>query len=166
MSIFGVCGNGGWRTWFAVLGVLRSRSSLRGRAGARQRLRPGRRPDSMYNLTAQMGAQAWWNAGYTGNGVDVAVIDTGVSPVQGLDAPGKVVYGPDLSLESQAPNLPNLDTNGHGTFMAGLIAGHDAALTAPYCERPGLGLPGHGAGRPHRLAQGRRPPTAASTSPR
>src|SRR5207302_1195067 len=69
----------------------------------------------------------WWNAGYTGQGIDVAEIDSGVSPVQGLDAPGKIVYGPDLSLESQAPNLTNLDTYGHGTFMAGLIAGDDGA---------------------------------------
>jgi len=90
----------------------------------------------MYNLTAQMGASAWWNAGYTGQGVDVAVIDTGVSPVQGLNSPGKVVYGPDLSLESQNPKLTNLDTNGHGTFMAGLIAGHDSSLTAPYSSAP------------------------------
>jgi serine protease AprX len=93
-------------------------------------------PYSMYNLTAQMGAPAWWNAGYTGQGVDVAVIDTGVAPVRGLDSPGKVVYGPDLSLESQNPSLRNLDTNGHGTFMAGLIAGHDPSLTAPYSSAP------------------------------
>jgi serine protease AprX len=79
----------------------------------------------MASTTAYMGAQAWWGAGYTGKGIDVAVIDTGVAPVQGLDAPGKVVYGPDLSFESQAPNLRNVDTNGHGTFMAGLIAGND-----------------------------------------
>ena len=56
--------------------------------------------------------------------------------MQGLDAPGKVVYGPDLSLESQAPNLRNLDTYGHGTFMAGLIAGRDASSTAPYASAP------------------------------
>jgi serine protease AprX len=49
---------------------------------------------------------------------------------------GKVLYGPDLSLESQAPNLRNLDTNGHGTFMAGLIAGKDASLTSPYATAP------------------------------
>ena len=81
-------------------------------------------------LTAQyLGATTWWNAGYTGKGIDVAVIDSGVSPVAGLDAPGKVVYGPDVSLESQAPNLTNFDTYGHGTFMAGLIAGNDADYT-------------------------------------
>ena len=88
--------------------------------------------NSMFNTTLYTGATSWWTAGYTGKGVDVAVIDSGVSPVAGLDTPGKLVYGPDLSLESQVPNLRNLDTYGHGTFMAGLIAGRDAALTAPY----------------------------------
>jgi serine protease AprX len=82
--------------------------------------------NSMLNTTAYTGATAWWNAGYTGAGVDVALIDTGVSPVPGLDGTGKIVTGPDLSLESQNPNLANLDTNGHGTFMAGLIAAKDA----------------------------------------
>jgi len=92
--------------------------------------------NSMANTAAYSGAAAWWNAGYTGAGVDVAVIDTGVSPVAGLNAPGKIIYGPDLSLESQAPNLTRYDTNGHGTFMAGLIAGHDSTLTSPYAGAP------------------------------
>ena len=82
-------------------------------------------PYSLQNIMAGDGVQAWWNAGYTGKGVGVAVIDTGVSPVVGLNAPGKVTYGPDLSLDSQSPSLQNLDENGHGTFMAGLIAGND-----------------------------------------
>jgi serine protease AprX len=80
---------------------------------------------SMQSITAGDGTQDWWSAGYTGKGIGVAVIDTGVSPVQGLNSPGKVVNGPDLSLESQSPSLQYLDTNGHGTFMAGLIAGND-----------------------------------------
>jgi serine protease AprX len=80
--------------------------------------------NSMHSTALYTGAQAWWNAGYTGAGVDVAVIDSGVSPVAGLDGPHKVVHGPDLSVESQAPNLTHLDTFGHGTFMAGLIAGN------------------------------------------
>jgi serine protease AprX len=91
---------------------------------------------SMANLTAQMGASAWWDAGYTGAGVDVAVIDTGVTPVPALSMPGKVVYGPDLSLDSQSPGLHNLDSYGHGTFMAGLIAGHDPSLSSPYSQAP------------------------------
>jgi serine protease AprX len=79
----------------------------------------------MQNITAGDGVPAWWNAGDTGQGVDVALIDTGVAPVDGLSAPGKVINGPDLSLESQDPSLQYLDSNGHGTFMAGLIAGND-----------------------------------------
>jgi serine protease AprX len=92
--------------------------------------------NSMASTTDYIGADTWWDAGYTGQGVTVALIDTGVTPVGGLDAPGKIIYGPDLSLESQAPELTNLDTSGHGTFMAGLIAGHDTALSAPYSQAP------------------------------
>ena len=90
--------------------------------------------NSMAAITAYSGAQAWWDAGFTGRNVDVAIIDTGVSPVQGLSGAGKVIYGPDLSLESQSPELANLDTFGHGTFMAGLIAGRDDAFVEPYAQ--------------------------------
>jgi serine protease AprX len=92
--------------------------------------------NSMYSTTRYSGASRWWDAGYTGAGVDVAVIDTGVSPVEGLSAPDKVIYGPDLSIESQAPNLTNLDSYGHGTFMAGLIAGRDSDMVPPYSQAP------------------------------
>jgi serine protease AprX len=80
---------------------------------------------SLYNTTQVTGAQAYWSAGYTGQGIDVAVIDSGAVPVNGLHAPGKLVYGPDLSFDSQAPNLTDLDTFGHGTHMSGIIAGRD-----------------------------------------
>jgi len=82
-------------------------------------------PYSMQNITAGDGAQDWWNTGLTGQGVDVALIDTGVAPVPALSGDGKIVNGPDLSFESQSPSLRYLDTNGHGTFMAGIIGGND-----------------------------------------
>ncbi|MGB5756095.1 MAG: S8 family serine peptidase, partial [Acidimicrobiales bacterium] len=63
--------------------------------------------------------------GYTGQGIDVALIDSGVAPVAGLDQADKIVYGPDLSNEATVPNLANLDTYGHGTHLAGIIAGDD-----------------------------------------
>jgi serine protease AprX len=100
-------------------------------AGARAgNFDPASDPFSMDNTTDYTGAQDWWSAGYTGAGVDVALVDTGCAPVQGLNAPGKLVFGPDLSPESQTQNLAGLDTNGHGTFMAGLIAANDTGRGA------------------------------------
>ena len=72
-----------------------------------------------------VGAQQAWQAGATGQGVDVAVVDTGVTPVDGLGAPNKVVYGPDLSFDSQNSSTAFLDGYGHGTAMASIIAGND-----------------------------------------
>jgi serine protease AprX len=86
---------------------------------------PGSDIGSIDHTTKVIGATRYWQAGFTGRGVDVAMIDSGVSPVVGLNGRGKVVRGPDLSFESQAPNLRDLDTFGHGTFMAGLIAGYE-----------------------------------------
>ena len=82
---------------------------------------------SLYTIANQVtGASAMWDAGYTGKGVDVAVIDSGVVPVDGFKTPGKIVYGPDLTLENNTP-AKNLDTYGHGTHMAGIIGGRDSA---------------------------------------
>ena len=76
-------------------------------------------------ITQIIDAQAAWKSGYTGQGVDVALIDSGVAPVQGLTS-GNVVNGPDLSFDSQNPNgTLYVDEFGHGTHMASLIAGRD-----------------------------------------
>jgi serine protease AprX len=91
---------------------------------------------SMQRVTHEMtGAASMWDAGYTGAGVDVAVIDSGVVPIDGLRTAGKVVHGPDLSFEAQLCDASGcrpspaatLDTYGHGTHLAGIIAGRDDA---------------------------------------
>ena len=89
---------------------------------------PGQYSGSMDWITKQItGAEDFWRAGFDGSGVDVALIDTGVVPVDGLTWSGKIINGPDLSFESQADNLRHLDTYGHGTHLAGIIAGRDDA---------------------------------------
>jgi serine protease AprX len=80
---------------------------------------------SLFSLTAGYGIQAAWSKGVTGKGVTVAVIDTGIAPVAGLNLPGKVVDGPDLSYDGQAAGTRYVDGYGHGTHMAGIIAGRD-----------------------------------------
>src|SRR5512144_2927017 len=115
---------------------------------------------SLYSLTKSTGAQDAWtrkDAGgrwITGKGVTVALIDTGIALVPGLDGPGKVVNGPDLSFESQAPGTRYVDGYGHGTHLAGIIAARDAGVAAGQEEegrRRGRGGPG----RPHPQRQGR-----------
>ena len=85
-------------------------------------------------VRSAIGADALWARGYTGKGIGVAMVDTGVVPVGGLTS-GNVVNGPDLSFESQSSRYRYLDTFGHGTHMAGIIAGRDKAGARPTGSR-------------------------------
>ncbi len=90
-----------------------------------------RDPGSLYSIENAIGARAVWrlrdssDRQVTGQGVGVALLDTGTAQVPGLDGPDKLSYGPDLSIESNSPQLLDKDTNGHGTHLAGIIAAHD-----------------------------------------
>jgi hypothetical protein len=87
---------------------------------------PNKYPGSWLKVAKNTKLIEMWQKGWTGKGVDVALIDSGVAPVEGLAM--NVINGPDLSFESQASNLTDIDTYGHGTHLAGLIAGRDSSI--------------------------------------
>ncbi|MFH8934699.1 type VII secretion-associated serine protease mycosin [Streptomyces griseosporeus] len=78
--------------------------------------------DLQWHLDA-MHAEEMWQVS-RGDGVIVAVIDTGVDP-NNPDLKGRVLDGLDLA-SSLHPGDEHTDYDGHGTGMAGLIAGTGA----------------------------------------
>ena len=77
---------------------------------------------------AAINAPAVWNGagGFTGRGVSVAVIDTGVTPHPDLGS--RIVANVNL-INSTSPAT---DDNGHGTHVAGIIAGNGAVSGGRY----------------------------------
>jgi|GEM_PF-359388 len=69
-----------------------------------------------------------WDGGPTGEGINVAVLDTGVSPHQDLtgDDGIRVVKYRDFTRGGNGKKRA-VDDAGHGTFVAGLIAGNGSA---------------------------------------
>ena len=69
-----------------------------------------------------IGADVTRNLGFEGNGIKIAVIDTGIDYTHpdlfGLGPAGKVIGGYDYVDNDEKP----MDTNGHGTEVAGIIA--------------------------------------------
>lgn len=80
----------------------------------------GRRKASLDRSVAQIGAPTAWQAGYTGKGVKIAVLDTGVDGTHD-DLKGKIAVAKNFT---KSPDLK--DRIGHGTHVASIAAGTGA----------------------------------------
>lgn len=72
--------------------------------------------DQQWNLK-MIGMEEAWQTGLTGRGVRVAIIDCGVSTQTNDIDPDRLLAGRNTADETQSTE----DTEGHGTFVAGII---------------------------------------------
>src|SRR5262249_45063408 len=76
------------------------------------------------NATAAVNAPTAWKSGYTGVGIGVALIDSGVNSHPDLNTTGLLPLSRVVFNQSFIPgNSSASDQYGHGTHIAGLIAG-------------------------------------------
>jgi serine protease AprX len=106
---------------------LEAAEKLRELPGVRYVEKDARFHATLERSAPQMGAPVAWESGFTGKGVTVAVVDTGIDGTH-PDLKGRIVGWKDIVHDRQAP----YDDFGHGTHCAGIIAGDGAASGGKY----------------------------------
>jgi len=83
---------------------------------------------------------AWRQLGVTGRGIGVAILDSGIAPHP--DLAGRIVASVDFTSGGSGAGLvPAADPGGHGTHVAGLVAGDGTASGGAYTGvAPGANL--------------------------
>lgn len=108
------------RRWLAVRSVDLSHEVM---AAYRRAGRDEPSPAGLWNLSRIGAPSAWRHA--TGEGVSVAVIDTGIDYTH-PDLSAR--FGELLGINITAPGEPPFDDNGHGTHVAGTVAGSETGV--------------------------------------
>src|SRR5229473_2720799 len=90
---------------------------------------------AMNNAVPAVGADIARSLGYDGTGVGVAVIDSGVNSVWDLTQAGaskvsRIVYSQNFDPSANTTN----DLYGHGTHVAGIIAGYGGSSSCGNCD--------------------------------
>lgn len=80
----------------------------------------GKRQSTLDRSVPQIGAPTAWAAGYTGAGVTVAVLDTGVNQAH------PYLAGREIAERNFSSAPDNTDVDGHGTHVASVIASTDS----------------------------------------
>jgi subtilisin family serine protease len=100
-------------------------TSARSAASVRKVWLDGKREISLDQSVPQIGAPMAWEAGFTGKGVSVAVLDSGIDTSH-PDLAGGVAGAKNFTAESDE------DLVGHGTHVASTIAGTGASSSGRY----------------------------------
>ena len=112
-------------SWHALTGGASSARTLG--SGVGKVWLDGMRQPALDVSVPQIGAPAAWQAGLTGAGTTVAVLDTGVDDTH-PDLAGQVIARQNFTEETE----PDEDLVGHGTHVAATIAGTGAASEGKY----------------------------------
>ncbi|EDL65410.1 S8 family peptidase [Bacillus sp. SG-1] len=96
-------------------------------------------PDSKLVVNAYneaVSAEKVWSKGYTGKGVTVAVVDSGIAEGNGSDFSGRIIANQKFADTNQMS-----DFFGHGTHVAGIIGGDGSQSGGKYVGvAPGVNL--------------------------
>ncbi|MGC2059668.1 MAG: S8 family serine peptidase, partial [Candidatus Sulfotelmatobacter sp.] len=95
---------------------------------------------ALSNAAPAINAFSAWQSGYTGAGIGVALVDSGISSHPDLNGGSRggsrVAYSQSFLPSNSSTN----DQYGHGTHVAGLIAGDGASSTGPQYSRTFEGI--------------------------
>ncbi|MFE1404066.1 S8 family serine peptidase [Streptomyces sp. NPDC058770] len=118
-----------WEQWGPAASKRRSAAALA--PGVAKVWLDGKVGAALDRSTAQVGAVQAWKSGWTGKGVKVAVLDTGIDSTH-PDFSGSIAESADFTRGDGAVGGAVGDGDGHGTHVASTVAGDGAASDGRY----------------------------------